>query len=358
MRADRLLQVADLLRRHGRLSAAELARRLEVTPRTIARDIDALSLAGVPVYAERGRTGGYSLVPGFRPDAESLAVDEAGALFVAGGAQVAGALGLGDELARALRKLATGLPSAHLDRVGGLMDRLVIDPGGWGVGAAPIPPALSVVFAAVQSDRRLRVSYRPRGASHGTERRLDPWGLVLAADTWYVVASDGGTNHAYRVDRIEEVELLPDSTDRPARLDVLALWHELRAGWQSQPGHAIVLSVARAQADLVKRTLRLVLLGEPTTLDDGGDRVEIHAEVSTLRGAVGVLLGFGNWVEAISPPELRTLMVGIADEARDQYRPGPLPAGPCARVGDQRGDAATASPRSNPGDVERALRAQ
>lgn len=325
MRADRLLQVAALLRQHGRMSATDLARRLEVTPRTIARDIEALSAAGVPVYAERGRLGGYALVAGFRPDAEALAVDEAGALFVAGGAHVAGALGLGDELARALRKLASGLPSTHLDRVGGLLDRLVIDPGGWGAGAVRTPPAMPAVFAAVQSDQRLRVRYRPRGESRGSERVLDPWGLVLAADTWYLVAGDRGTNHAYRVDRMEAAELLDEPTARPERLDVLRLWHELRAEWQALPSHPIVLSVARAQADLVQRTLRLVLMGEPAVVDDGGDRVEIRAEVSTLRGSVGVLLGFGNWVEAVSPPELRTLMVEIADQARAVYVSHPDP---------------------------------
>lgn len=325
MRADRLLQVAALLRQHGRMSATDLARRLEVTPRTIARDIEALSAAGVPVYAERGRLGGYALVAGFRPDAEALAVDEAGALFVAGGAHVAGALGLGDEFARALRKLASSLPSAHLDRVGGLLDRLVIDPGGWGTGAVRTPPAMPAVFAAVQSDQRLRVSYRPRGDSRGSERVLDPWGLVLAADTWYLVAGDRGTNHAYRVDRMEAAELLDQPTDRPERLDVLRLWHELRAEWQALPSHSIVLSVARAQADLVQRTLRLVLMGEPTVVDHGGDRVEIRAEVSTLRGSVGVLLGFGSWVEAVSPPELRTLMVEIAAQARDVYVSHPDP---------------------------------
>ncbi len=320
MRAERLLQVAALLRHHGRLSAPELARRLEVTPRTIARDVEALSAAGVPVYAERGRGGGYALVPGFRPDAESLGVDEAGALFVAGGAQVAADLGLGDELARALRKLASGMPSAHLDRVGGLLDRLVIDPGGWGSAVVRTPSALATVFAAVQADRRLRVSYRSRGAAHGSERRLDPWGLVLAAGTWYLVAGDRGRNRAYRVDRIEEVELLEEADERPARLDVLGLWHELRAGWRSRQAHSIALSVTRAQADLVRRRLGLVLAGEPVTAaDGGGDRVEIRAEVTTLRGAVGVLLGFGAWVEVLDPPQLRDLMVEIADEVRAQY---------------------------------------
>jgi predicted DNA-binding transcriptional regulator YafY len=319
MRADRLLQVAALLRQHGRLSAPELARRLEVTPRTIARDVEALSAAGVPVYAERGRSGGYALIPGYRPDAESLGVDEAGALFVAGGAQVAADLGLGNEFARALRKLASGMPSAHLDRVGGLLDRLVIDPGGWGSAAVRTPSALAVVFAAVQADQRLLVSYRPRGAARGTERRLDPWGLVLAAGTWYLVAGDRGSDRAYRVDRIEQVQLLDEPTERPERLDVLALWHELRAGWRAGAAYPVVLSVTRAQADLVRRSLGLVLTDEPEVLDDGGDRIEIRARVSTLRGAVGVLLGFGSWVHVLDPPELRELMVQIADEARSLY---------------------------------------
>ncbi len=320
VRADRLLQVAALLRRHGRMSAPELARRLEVTPRTIARDIEALSAAGVPVYAERGRGGGYALLPGFRPDAESLAVDEAGALFVAAGAQAAADLGLGEELSRALRKLASGMPSAHLDRVGGLLDRLVIDPVGWGVGQLPAPAALDVVFAAVQSDRRLRVSYRPRGADHGSDRHLEPWGLVLAAGTWYLIAGAPGggarSARAYRVDRMEQVELLDEPIERPEHLDVLGTWHELRAGWRARPVHPIVLSVARAQADLVRRSLGMVLMGEPELRDDGGGRVQLRAPVSTLRGAVGVLLGFGAWVEVLEPVQLRELMVAVAEESR------------------------------------------
>lgn len=161
----------------------------------------------------------------------SLGVDEAGALFVAGGAQVATDLGPGGRLARALRKAASGMPSAHLDRVGGLLDRLVIDPGGWGSGAIRTPSALSTVFAAVQADRRLRVRvYRSRGAAHGSERRLDPWGLVFAAGTWYLVAGDQGRNRAYRVDRIGRLRLLQEAVERPARLDVLALWHEVACG--------------------------------------------------------------------------------------------------------------------------------
>lgn len=318
MRADRLLQLAALLRQHGRLSAAELARRLEVTPRTIVRDIEALSAAGVPVSAERGRAGGYSLVPGFRPEPEALDADEVGALFVAGGAEVAGALGMGEQFGRALRKLASGMPARHLDRVGGLLDRIVIDPHGWGGATRGHPEALASVFEAVETGRRLRVGYRPRGASDATPRLLDPLGLVLAAGTWYTIAADRGVPHAYRLDRMEEAAVLDEPVERPAGLDLRAAWQELRAGWNARPTEAIVLSVERAQADLVERNLGLVLADDPVR-EAVGERVEIHARVTTLRGAVGVLLGFGTWVRVVEPPELRELMVAVAREVIDGY---------------------------------------
>ena len=173
-----------------------------------------------------------------------------------------------------------------------------------------------VVFEAVQSDRRLRLVYRSRGATRGRERRLDPWGLVHAAGTWYLVAGREGVNRTYRVDRIAEAEILDEATDRPDTLDVREVWHELRAGWRAQPAHSIVLSVARAQGDLVRRSLGLVLLSEPEVVAGRGDRVELRAQVTSLRGAVGVLLGFGAWVEVVAPPELRDLMVEIAEESR------------------------------------------
>ncbi len=319
MRADRLLQVATLLRQHGRLSASELARRLEVTPRTIARDIEALSAAGVPVYAERGRAGGYALLPGYRPDPETLDADEAGALFVSGGAEIAGALGMGEEFSRALRKLASAMPEPHLDRVGSLLDLIVIDPGGWGGVAPERPAALASVFAAVQDGCRLRVGYRPRGTSEATERTLDPWGLVLAAGTWYAVAADRGVPHTYRLDRMTEVTILPEPVRRPERLDLRAEWRELRASWNARPTERIVLQVARAQADLVERNLGLVLAGRPSREELDDDVVEIRAEVTTLRGAVGMLLGFGVWVRVVDPPELRDLMVAVAGEVIGLY---------------------------------------
>lgn len=316
MRADRLLSIVGLLRHHGRLSAAELARRLEVAPRTILRDIDALSGAGVPVYAERGRAGGFSLLPGYRPDAEALTAEESRALFVAGGAQVADALGLGGALTEAMRKLATGLPDDQAGDVGHTLDRIVVDPDGWG-GAVAHPEALGLVFDAVQRDRRLLLDYRALSSGQGGRRTVDPWGLVLAGPTWYLLAAHRGRPHTYRVSRIESVEVLEAPAVRPARLDVREAWRTLRDAWQERPGHRIVLLVDRDQADLAVRQLGFILQRPALREDageDGRDRVRITADVTTLRGAVGVLLGFGSWLEAVEPPELRALMREVAEE--------------------------------------------
>lgn len=317
MRADRLLAVVALLRQHGRLSASELARRLEVTPRTVVRDIDVLSAAGVPVYAERGRAGGYALLPGYRPDVEELQPDEARALFVAGGSSTADALGLGEAFGRALRKISSGMPQSHADEVGHALDRIVIDPGGWG-GHVTQPPALRTVTSAVQHDRRLRIDYRAVSSGHGGRRTVDPWGLVLAGTTWYLVAAHRGRPHTYRVSRIESCEVLAEPARRPARIDLLATWQEIRQRWNERPAEEIVVRARGDQAELVQRSLRIVLMAPPELSPDGEDML-IRARVHSLRGSVGVLLGFGNWVEVLEPPELRTLMSEVAEEALALY---------------------------------------
>lgn len=311
MRADRLLTLVGLLRQHGRLSAAELARRLEVTRRTVMRDIEALSAAGVPVYAEQGRSGGYSLLPGYRPDAESLTPDEARALFVAGGGQIADALGLGPAFTQGLRKLATGLPDAEAGSVGHVLDRVVIDPGGWSGSVAEVD-LLREVFDAVESDRRLWIDYRALASGHGGRRTVDPWGLVLAGPTWYLVAAHRGRPHTYRVSRIAELKVLDEPVRRPAKLDLRAVWGELRSSWQDQAGFEVVVKVPQRYLALTLRQVEFVARRPPVVEEVDGDDVLVRLEVGTLRGAAGVLLGMGDWVEVLSPVELRTEMATVA----------------------------------------------
>lgn len=316
MRADRLLQLVALLRQHQRLSASELARRLEVTPRTVVRDIDALSTAGVPVYAERGRRGGYALLPGYRPAAETLTAEESRALFLAVGGQLSTSLGVDRDFQRALRKLSSGLPEEHVRSVGHTLDRVLFDPEGWGRVRPGGPVHLPVTLAAVEQDRRLRIGYRSRGAQQVRTRTIDPWGLVQAAGTWYLIAAHRGSPRTYRLDRIQRLEVLSARAHRPPGLDLAAVWQQLRAAWREREAYPIELRVLRGQADLVIRQLGLALAGEPTRRPDGAEHERVSAEVTSLRGAVGVLLGFGDWLEVLDPPELRALMVEIADQAR------------------------------------------
>lgn len=318
MRADRLLTLVGLLRQHGRLSAAELARRLEVTPRTVIRDIEALSLAGVPVFAERGRAGGYALAPGYTPDAEALTPDEARALFVAGGGQVADALGLGPAFAQGLRKLATGLPDAEAGAVGRTLDRIVIDPGGWSGKSAPVG-ALDELFEAVWSDRRLWIDYEALASGQGGRRTVDPWGLVLAGPTWYLVAAHRGRPHTFRVSRIRSFRVLEEAARRPARLDLRATWQELRSAWQEQPAYAVRIRVPREHVPITLRQIEFVARRPPVVEDGADGAAVVRVDVGTLRGAVGVLLGLGDWVEVLEPDDLRDQMAEVAARVGTLY---------------------------------------
>ena len=203
MKSDRLLSLLLLLQGHGRMSARRLAERLEVTERTIHRDVEALSAAGVPVYAERGRRGGIALLPGYRTDVSGLTPDEARALFLFGGrGSPAADLGLEAPLRGALRKLLAALPEPQRPEAEEAGRRVVVDPRGW-LRQPEELPHLPAVQAAVWSGRRLRIRYRSAGAEKAAERVVDTYGLVSKAGVWYLVAADRGEPRTYRVSRME-----------------------------------------------------------------------------------------------------------------------------------------------------------
>src|SRR5215469_2118030 len=222
MRSDRLLSILLLLQVHGRLSAGDLAGRLEVSQRTIHRDVEALSAAGVPVYAERGRHGGIALLAGYRTDVSGLTAPEARALFVFAGRGTLADLGLEGELRSALRKLLSVLPEPHRPDAEQAAGRVVVDPRAW-MRSRDDVPHLATVQDAVWRDRRLRMRYRRPGASDPVDRLLDPYGLVAKAGTWYLVGADGGEPRLYRVSRIEAAEVTDQAAERPAALDLEAL---------------------------------------------------------------------------------------------------------------------------------------
>lgn len=231
MRADRLLSIVLLLQAKGRSTGRELARRLEVSMRTLHRDMEALSAAGVPVFAERGSHGGWRLDEGWRTRVPGLDEAELRALLMAQ-PRVVGDARLARAAERALEKLMAALPATLREQASSIRRRLLVDTTGWS-GTPEDLSMLEVVQDAVSRDRRLAIRYWPRGREPG-ERVVDPMGLVAKGSTWYLVARTAEGFRTYRVSRIESGRLLDEGFARPADFDLAAYWkasiEELRRG--------------------------------------------------------------------------------------------------------------------------------
>src|ERR1700754_4850283 len=230
MRADRLVSLVLLLRQRGRLSATALAAELEVSTRTVLRDIEALSAAGVPVYAERGRHGGFALLPGFRTELTGLNHDEALAVLVAGSRRGAQTLGLGSALTSAMRKVVDALPEGHRATAAGAAQRLLIDPEtdllARRLVAEEVPDTIvTEVRRAVFAGHKLRIRY---AAVNQTPkwRTVDPIGLVTVRGQGYLLATKSGADRTYRLSRVLAAEELAEPAQRPDRVDLDRAWQE------------------------------------------------------------------------------------------------------------------------------------
>jgi len=295
VRADRLLSILLLLQAHGRLSAGGLAERLEVSRRTVYRDLDALSAAGVPVVTDRGPHGGAYLLGGYRTDLTGLTEVELEALLAFGGQGPAADLGLGPQLDQASRKLAV---AAGPSRGGRLQERVLVDGERW-FRTAPVPAHLARIQDALWSDRRLRLRYR-RGLERVVERTVDPYGLVCKAGVWYLLAGVGAEPRVYRVSRIEDTELTEEAFTRPAGFD-------LRAAWAAQVGRfssggpenvKVTVRVEREVSDMFGRMFGDRIVEHP------GDGLAV-LELPGCEAAVGLLTPFAGAVEVLEPQDLR-----------------------------------------------------
>jgi predicted DNA-binding transcriptional regulator YafY len=333
VRSDRLLSILLLLQARGRQTARELAERLEVSERTIQRDLDALSAAGIPVYSERGRHGGAALLPGFRTDVSGLTPAEARALFLFGGRGALGEPSLERDLQAALRKLMAALPEPSRPDAIRAQERVVVDSRGWRRPAEDVSH-LATVQEAVWKDRRLRMSYRAAGRGAAREQFVDPWGVVVKAGVWYLVAAVGGEPRLYRVSRVEEAEVLEEASRRPSRLDLEAVWRELRQRVE-EPGAAVPVEL-RVRAELVDMLLRigaaqLVAPAERSAGPDASGWSGLRLRFVAEGAARSVLLGFGDGVEVLSPRSLRRSMAETAKAVVSLYEPAGTPgAGPAS----------------------------
>jgi len=314
VRADRLLSLLLLLQHRGRRSAKELADELEVSTRTVLRDIEALSTAGVPVYAERGRHGGFALLPGYSTDLTGLTHDEALALLVAG-SRGDGA-GMAPALASAMRKVVAGLPAAQRESAGRDAGRILVRDGRWLPHVAPVARDSGAADGGPRGgDRRGGVS--GDGDEEPRWRTVDPVGLVSQGGRWYLLALRDGQERTYRLSRVREVRERAEQAVRPPDVDLDEAWRARRTAFlASLPTLPVEVRVrASRRADLL-RTAGEVLAEEPAT--DG--RLRLTVAFGDAVHAERVLWSMADDVEVLAPAELRAALAARAEAVAARYR--------------------------------------
>ncbi|ULR54589.1 helix-turn-helix transcriptional regulator [Streptomyces deccanensis] len=318
MKSSRLVSILLLLQTRGRMTAAELAEELEVSVRTVYRDVEALGAAGVPLYGDAGHAGGYRLLDGYRTRLTGLTRNEAEALFLAGAPGPAADLGLGAVLAAAQRKVRAALPAelrVHADRIAG---RFHLDAPGW-YAEADDTPFLAVVADAVWSGRVLHVLYRRWAEPTDVRRRLEPYGLVLKAGRWYVVAGPGP--RTFRVDQILDI-LEPDASDdsgapaeeftRPDGFDLAAYWTAYQRDFHARL-HRFEALVRLAPGVTLPRAV-------PVERSPGeGGWTTVRVPVESVEHAHGEFLRLGTDIEVLEPAELRRRIARTVAELAERY---------------------------------------
>ncbi|AXK35331.1 WYL domain-containing protein [Streptomyces armeniacus] len=310
MRADRLVSLVLLLRQHGRLSAAALARELEVSTRTVLRDIEALSAAGVPVYAERGRHGGFALLPGFQTELTGLNHDEALALLAAGSRRGAQAFGLGAALASAMRKVVDALPEGQRATAAGAVQRLLIDPETDLLArrqvAEEVPDAVvAEVRRAVFAGHKLRIRYAAVDQDPKW-RTVDPVGLVTVRGQGYLLATRSGADRTYRLSRVSAAEELTEPAQRPDRVDLDRAWQERSTRFRTGGDQVTVLARVNPARRKELAGTALAVLAEEAEDADGGGWLRLEVTFQDPRHAEWALWRLATDAEALSPQWLRT----------------------------------------------------
>lgn len=297
---------------HARLTARHLAKRLEVSERTILRDMEALGAAGVPVVAERGVGGGWRLMDGYKTNVSGLNASEVQALFATRPSKLLADLRLDKASDAALVKLLSVLPAVNRRGAELAWQRIHIDVSGWSGSRDPVPhlPALQ---QALWLDRRVRIAYEREGCVT-SDRTLDPLGLVAKGATWYLAGGIDGEVRSYRVSRIREVTILDETFIRPPDFDLAAFWQRSSETFRERLPRFMV--VARVHAEAMPLLRAMIRFGG---IDDvANDRVTMHFDSEEV--ARITLLGFGARVEVLEPESLRMAIAHEAEELLNAAR--------------------------------------
>lgn len=324
VRAGRLVSILMLLQLRVRLTAEALAEELEVSVRTIYRDIEALSEAGVPIYGDRGPGGGFQLLDGYRTKLTGLAAPEAEAVFMIGLPEAAEAMGLGPAAAEAGRKLLASLPPPLSEGAGRLGARFHFDPAEWYRQVAP-PPHLPLLARAVLDARTVTMTYE--SWTSVKSRRVEPLGLVLKAATWYLVAQRDGVARIYRVSGVHALEVHDDVFTRPERFDLPAFWSEAIARFEAElrPARATVRASAIGRERLRRAGAYAAAAVREATELDADDWAVVSLPIEHVDDAAHVILAAGGEVVVVDPPELAARVHALATAILRRHPTGTEP---------------------------------
>ncbi len=314
VRTDRLVAILLMLQRREHVTAAEVARELEVSERTARRDLDALVTAGVPVYSTQGRGGGWRLVGGARTDLSGLTASEARALFLLAGPASAAT----PALKAALRKLVHALPEPFRGQAEAAASSLVTDPQRWGSSRIERRPPrfLDELQDAVIRGVQVRLGYLDREGAE-TERTVHPLGIVAKGPSWYLVANTEAGRRTFRIDRVSSAEPTDDPVDRPKDFDLARSWREIADEIDRK---RTPLEIQAACAPHGMDILRMAL-GD--RLEVGGSATDGRVEV-VIRGhneymLAGELAGLVEWIEVTGPPGVRDHLASIGNALVERY---------------------------------------
>ncbi|WP_114498421.1 helix-turn-helix transcriptional regulator [Fontibacillus phaseoli] len=325
MRADRLLSILLLLQNGGKLNSRQLAEKLEVSERTIVRDMDALSSAGIPVYAERGPLGGWMLAENYRTSLTGMNQEEILSLLLTSYSHLLGELGIPKRsFDAAYQKLLASSPAPVRQDAEMLSERIHIDGAGWHTSGESFPQ-LTVVQEAVWGQRKLDISYRKSESDAAytgaiSRRTVHPLGLVAKRNVWYLVAEENGVIKTFRISRITEAAVLEETFQRPPGFSLSGYWEQSTADFKSAlPRYPATISISvQRLARLKRERYAKVLRAEPEDVQAGWMSVDI--EFNTLESACEILLACGREAKTLLPPELREMIRNEAEAISALYR--------------------------------------
>jgi predicted DNA-binding transcriptional regulator YafY len=314
VRADRLVAVLLLLQRRGRVTAAEVAAELEISERTARRDLEALAVAGIPVFSQAGRGGGWSLIGGARTDLTGLTAAEARTLFLVAGPSASAT----PEVKAALRKLVRALPEPFRAEAEAAASAVVLDHTTWDRPNAPLPIHLEVLQQAVVDGVQVRLGYAGRERPE-SERMVHPLGLVAKASVWYLVAGTEAGLRTFRLSRVRSVEVTDRPVERPEGFDLAETWRSIVDSVDQR--RAGFLATARVEAHAVP-WLRGAFGTRLTVAEPApGGRVLVELRGWSAHTIASELAGFGGLVEVLGPPEVRAELAALAADLGLLYGP-------------------------------------